>query len=82
MTETEIMKLGRQLERLHGHEDFQDAILGAFMTDLRKELTTGFDGAQDAIDGLKAIAYFEDWIEQSVEYARQIQQEQRINDGE
>jgi hypothetical protein len=78
MEEADILERGRQIERLFKHKDFHDAIMGGFIEDTRKSLNTGFDGSVDQIEGLKAIAYFEDWMTEAVEYAKQIQGE--LND--
>ena len=73
LDEKQILERGRQLERLLANKDFQNAIIDGFITQGRLDLTKGFEGSVDAIEGLKSIAYFDDYIEQSMEYAKQLQ---------
>ena len=75
MDEVDVLERGRQLERLSLNKDFQKAILEGFIAQGRLDLNRGFDGSVDAIESLKAIAYFEEWIESSIEYAKQIKGE-------
>jgi hypothetical protein len=74
MNEQDVLERGRQLERLYLNKDFSQAIVEGFIAQGRLDLTKGFDGSVDAIEGLKAIAYFEDWINESLEYAKSIKQ--------
>ena len=74
MNEQDVLERGRQLERLALNKDFQKAIVEGFIAQGRLDLNRGFDGSVDAIEGLKAIAYFEDWINESLEYAKSIKQ--------
>ena len=79
MDEQDVLERGRQLERLTTlNKDFSQAIVEGFIAQGRLDLNRGFDGSVDQIEGLKAIAYFEDWLNESIEYAKQIQGE--LND--
>ena len=70
MDKTETIELGKTLGRLTERKDFQNAILEGFIVDNRNVLTKNFTGSIDEVEGLKAIAYFESWIEQSMEDAK------------
>ena len=66
----ETIELGRILARLMERKDFENGILEGFIVDKRNVLTKNFTGSIDEVEGLKAIAYFESWLHQSLEDAK------------
>lgn len=72
MTEEDIIKLGRAIERLKQNKDYQLVVEQWFLGSFRDEQTKHFDGGPDQIDALKAIAFYDNEIENMVEYAKQL----------
>jgi hypothetical protein len=72
------LKLGAAVERLYRHKDFEDAILEAFIKEQRLDITKGFEGSEYEVEMLKAIATFESWLENTIQYAKTLQGE--LND--
>jgi hypothetical protein len=75
----EIIQLGRNIERLKELPLFQETILEAFIAKQRLALTKGFKGDMDAVEALKAIAFFESWMDNCVEQAKIIRENDIIN---
>jgi hypothetical protein len=77
--EDKVISKARAIERLYNNKDFQEAILDDFITNQRLSLTKGFEANMDQIEGLKAIAFFENYLIQSLEEAKMILQERKEN---
>jgi hypothetical protein len=75
MDKTETINLGKQIEKLMQNKLFQEAIVEGFIAKGRSNLTEGFTGSVDEVEGLKAIAYFDTWLLQSMEQAKILQGE-------
>ena len=69
----------KHIERLKENNLFQEVILSQFIEKQRLALTKGFKGDMDDVEALKAIAFFESWLDDNVEQAKIIRENDIIN---
>jgi len=75
MSETEVMELGRRIERLMEHPDFREAIIESYINSTALAIGSGFYDDEGQRLELMAVSHLKRWLEERIDEAKIIQME-------